>query len=161
MHKILKSKYGLLWLVFCLGVVLVLQQYNFQTPSATYNKGFLERLDVNGHTIEQHVGKSDDYLFNRLQAEDISAASTFNDMAEAEAEIRTTLVKKGDLVHAWITTQRSHKKAFYNPSPKPVGRVLKRGWNTPKKGNQTRVVLIRDADYAEGFYILTAYPEIR
>ncbi len=161
MNKIFKSKYGLLWLVFCFGALIALQNYQYETPSSTYNKGFLERLDVEGHAIEKHVGKSDDYLFNRMRNEDISAASTFNDMAEAEGAIRDVLIKRSDLVQAWLDTEKSNKKAFYHASQKPVGRVLKRGWNEPRVGNQARVVLIRDNDYREGFFILTAYPEIK
>jgi hypothetical protein len=160
-QKIFKAKYGLLWLVFCLVAVLVLENNAVQTPSSFYNKGFLERLDVEGHAIEKHVGKSDRYLKNRLAREDISAASTFNDMAEAESAIRDVLIKRGDLVTAWLKTERSNKKSFYHRMDKPVGRVLKREWSKPSAGNQARVVLIRDSDYPEGFFILTAYPEQR
>ncbi len=160
-YKLLKSKNGLLWLVFCVLVVFVLQDYRVQVPSSLYGVGFLERLDAEGHAIENHVAKSDDYLRARLKREEISAASTFNDMAEAESVIRSVLIKRGDLVQAWLTTERSNKKAFYHKADKPVGRVLKRGWSAPRVGNQARVVLIRDSDYATGFYILTAYPELK
>ena len=160
-HKLLKSKNGLLWLVFCFVIVLALQNERVQVPSSLYGVAFLERLDAEGHAIEKHVGKSDQYLRQRLRREDISAASTFNDMAEAESAIRSVLLKRGDLVQAWLNTERSYKKAFYNRMDKPIGRVLRRGWNAPRTGNQTRVVLIRDNDYATGFYILTAYPELK
>lgn len=160
-HKLLKSKNGLLWLVFCVVIVLALQHERAQVPSSLYGVGFLERLDVEGHAIEKHVGKSDQYLRQRLKREDISAASTFNDIAEAESAVRSVLLRRGDLVQAWLATERSHKKAFYNRMDRPVGRVLKREWSAPKVGNQVRVVLIRDDDYATGFYILTAYPELK
>lgn len=160
-HNLLKSKNGLLWLVFCFVIVLALQNERVQVPSSLYGVGFLERLDAEGHAIEKHVGKSVQYLRDRLNREDISAASTFNDMAEAESAVRSVLIKRGDLIQAWLNTERSHKKAFYNRMDKPVGRVLRRGWNAPRTGNQTRVVLIRDHDYATGFYILTAYPETK
>lgn len=156
-----KFRFGLIWLVLCIGALIALQNYQVQTPSSTYNKGFLERLDVEGHAIEKHVGKSDEYLFNRLQTEDISAASTFNDMVEAEGAIRDVLIKRANLVQAWLDNEKSSKKAFYHASQKPVGRVLKREWNEPRTGNQARVVLIRDQEYREGFFILTAYPELR
>jgi len=160
-QNLLKSKYGLLWLVFCVFVVVVLQNFQFQTPLSNYNNGFLERLGGGGHTFEKHVGKSDGYLFDRLRTEDISAASTFNTVAEAEVAIRNTLIKRGDLIHAWLKTERSNKKAFYHKMQNPVGRVLKRGWNEPREGNQTRVILIRDENYDTGFFILTAYPELK
>ncbi len=160
-HKLLKSKNGLLWLVFCVVIVFVLQDYRVQVPSSLYGVGFLERLDVEGHAIEKHVGKSDQYLRQRLKREDVSTASTFNNMAEAESAVRSVLIKRGDLVQAWLNTERSHKKAFYNRMDAHVGRVLKRGWGAPRSGNQARVVLIRDNDYATGFYILTAYPELK
>ena len=135
----------------------------YTTPSYThvYEQGILERLDVEGHTIEKHVGKSDAYLFERLQSEDISAASTFNNMAEADYLVRMVLSARAELINIRLETERSNKKAFYHKSDTPAGRVLKRGWNTPSAGNQVRVVLIRDQDYEEGFFILTAYPEMR
>jgi hypothetical protein len=129
--------------------------------SINYEAGFLERLDAEGHAIEKHVGKSDAYLRHRLKTEDIPAASTFEDMTEAEDAIRTILVKRQDLIETWFAKGRSRKKAFYYPMAKPTGRVLKREWDTPRQGNQARVVLIRDTDYPEGFFILTAYPEVR
>jgi hypothetical protein len=141
-------------------IVAVLQNYQAVTPSSSYNAGFLERLDAEGHAIEKHVGKSDQFLRERLDTENISAASTFNDMAEAEKAIKTVLIKRGDLVQAWLKAERSDKKAFYHPLNYPVGRVLKREWDEPRAGNQARVVLMRDKDYEEGFYILTAYPEL-
>jgi hypothetical protein len=160
-HKLFKSKYGLLWLVFCVLAVVALQNHRVQVPASLYGVGFLERLDVEGHAIEKHVGKTDQYLRDRLKREDISTASTFNDMAEAESAIRSVLLKRGDLVQAWLDTEKSNKKAFYNRIDKPIGRVLRQTWNVPRSGNQARVVLIRDSDYATGFYILTAYPELK
>ncbi len=160
-HKFLRSKNGLLWLVFCVLIVVVLQDYRVQVPSSLYGVGFLERLDVEGHTIENHVGKSDEFLKSRLLSEPISAASTFKDMAEAESAVRSVLIKRGDLVQAWLDTEKSNKKAFYYKMKRPVGRVLKRGYVDSVDGNQVRVVLIRDAGYEEGFFILTAYPELK
>lgn len=121
----------------------------------------IEYLDAEGHAIEEHVGKSDAYLRHRLQTERISAASTFNDMAEADNAVRMVLARRQALIATWLQTEKSNKKAFYYQMENPVGRVLKREWDVPRRGNQVRVVLIRDTDYAEGFYILTAYPEIR
>jgi hypothetical protein len=138
--------------------------FNFAPPPSythIYERGILERLDVEGHAIEKHVGKSDVYLFERLQTEDIPAASTFNDMVEADYLVRMVLSERKKLVNKWLESRRSNKKAFYYKSDTQAGRVLKRGWNEPQPGNQVRVVLIRDNKYKEGFYILTAYPEIK
>ena len=162
--KKLKHKNGLLWLVFCLVVVVAIEHYGGDgggSPQQTYQSGFLEMLDVEGHAIENHVAKTDDYLSKRLRNEDISAASTFNDYTEAEIAIRNVLLDRGSLVNKWLNAEKSNKKAFYTLFNKPIGRVLKRGWDAPRSGNQVRVVLIRDTDYDTGFFILTAYPEYR
>ena len=126
-----------------------------------YEDGVLQRLDIEGHAIEQHVGKSNAYLQHRLDTESIPAASTFVDLAEAEEAVQMVLAKNNNLISIWLDRNKSNKKVFYTKSNKPTGLVLKRGWNEPRAGNQTRVVLIRDNDYREGFFILTAYPEIR
>lgn len=163
--KNIKNKNGLLWLVFCVVVVLALDHYYPQGIGAStshqgeYPQGFLNILDARGHGIEKHVGKSDTYLRNRLKREDISAASTFNDMAEAEHAIRTVLVERAPLVQAWLRTERSNRKAFYWKMNAPVGRVLHRGWSAPRPGNQVRVVLIRGLTPPYKFSILTTYPE--
>jgi len=62
--KIIKNKWSVIWLVFCFVALIALQNYQAVTPTSNYDKGFLERLDAEGHAIEKHVGKSDDYLFN-------------------------------------------------------------------------------------------------
>ena len=156
-------KNGLLWLVFC-AVILGLFSFNSKTPQTTfhhYETGFLEILDAEGHAIEKHVAKSDAYLRHRLLTEDISAASTFNSMAEAEQAIATVLQNREKLIASWIKSGKSNRKAFYWRVDRPVGKVLKREWPKPQSGNQVRVVLLRDETYPQDFKILTAYPEIR
>jgi hypothetical protein len=174
--KNFKYKNGLWWLVFLLAVLVVLERHpEFISGSKTpqilkhvqsdelykYPSGFLKQMDERGHAIEKHVGKSDDYLRWRLDNEDISAASTFNDMEEAETAIRTILINRHDLIRKWLDLERSNRKAFYWHMDKPVGRVLKREWNRPRAGNQARVVLIRDLTDTYKFAILTAYPEYK
>ena len=135
------------------------------TPAPSYNpvysSGFLERLDAEGHAIEKHVGKDNAFLLNRLATEDISAASTFTNMEEAEDAIHIVLSERQDLVQNWLGSGKSDVKAFYYHSSKPVGRVMNRGRKNAIAGNQVRVVLRRDDDYPEGFHLITAYPEVK
>lgn len=160
----LKHKNGLLWLVFCVCVVIAMGHYGAGYDDVTphpYAEGFLERLDAKGHAIENHVGQTDAFLLNRLKTEDISAASTFNTYAEAESAIRNVLYDRQSLIQKWLDKGQSDKKSFYTPFHRPVGRILKRDWDTPRPGNQVRVVLVRDGGYRVGFFILTAYPEYK
>lgn len=147
-----------------IAVGLLLQDANFATPPSythIYEQGILERLDVEGHAIERHVGKTDMYLKRRLATEDISAASTFINMAEADYAVRMVLSERQTLIQKWLELDRSDTKAFYYPSDKPVGRIFKREWTKPRPGNQIRIVLRRDNDYSEGFHFVTAYPELK
>ena len=134
---------------------------NQVTYDERYPPGFLVILDDKGHAIEKHIGQSDDFLRERLAKESIKAASTFNDMNEAENAIRTILLEREQLVQAWIKTDKSSRKAFYVKMDEPVGRVLERGWAWPRSGNQARVVLVRDLTSDYKFAILTAYPEYK
>ncbi|MEH6975787.1 RNase A-like domain-containing protein, partial [Bacillus pseudomycoides] len=51
----------------------------------------MEGPPKNGHTIERHVGKTEDELKKRLQTDKVSAASTYYDKEIATKAVKDSL----------------------------------------------------------------------
>ncbi len=111
-----------------------------------------------GHTLERHVGKSDDFLRQRLATEpNISGASTFTDRATAEWAVAEALRRNEARIEAWLQSGEQ-RFVFDADLDRPVGRYLTRSMSQPKTVSGVRVVLVRDATRPAGYLILTAYP---
>lgn len=113
-----------------------------------------------GHTLDKHVGQSDDELRERLAREpNISAASTWTDRETAEQAVGETLAHNRKL-DRWI--DRSGRKPNlvldYRGAPDhPVGRCVRQGETDVEPAYDAVVVLKASRD--GGFYVLTTYPE--
>lgn len=112
-----------------------------------------------GHTLEKHVGRSDQELLERLERENISASSTWTDRALAEQAVGE-LLEHNSKLDRWLLRQgrKPNLVLDYHGSPAhPVGRCIARGSRTPEPAFDALVVL---KAYGENdFYVLTAYPE--
>jgi len=113
-----------------------------------------------GHTLRKHVGRSDAELRERLRHErDISAASTWNDRAGAEAAIGAAISDQGPKVSRWLA--RDHRPNLvldYDGDPdRPFGRTLRRGEDRVQPCSHAVIVL--KGDGPNSYYVLTAYPE--
>lgn len=116
--------------------------------------GFVKIHDQNGgHTEAKHVKKSIEYLIGRLGQE--NAASTFDDMNVAEAEIRETVSENLSSIAAWMLTAGA-PKAFDRPGQVEIGSGVSRNSRVPSRMSNTRVVLLKR--YGCRILILTAYP---
>lgn len=65
--------------------------------------------DAGGHLIERHVGKSEQWLLERVNRENISAASSFRDLPDAERFVAQTLARHQDRIAAWVDGQGGHR----------------------------------------------------
>jgi hypothetical protein len=117
-----------------------------------------------GHTLERHVGRTDEQLRQRLRSQpNISAASTYPDRETAELVVGTILQAESSRIRSW--TRRSGSRpnlALRTRTPRgpPTGRVLERGQKTPVEAHHAVVVLRWDVA-ANSYYVLTSYPETR
>ncbi len=112
-----------------------------------------------GHTIERHVGRSDDQLRARLRRESIAAASTYADIESAERVVATALAENARRIQSWID-RRSPKTnlaiRYRARDGLPTGRLMKRGRDASMPVTGAVVVLRwRGGDW----YVLTTYPE--
>jgi toxin YxiD len=130
------------------------------------NAGGAARYDLSkdegrGHTLEKHVGRSDEELRERLERErNISAASTWTDRQAAEETIGEALQKDHDRVIQWEERgERRANLALHFDAGRTIGRSMHHGETTSEPC--TAAVIVLKADGPDGFYVLTAYPEDR
>ena len=114
-----------------------------------------------GHTLDRHVGRTDDELRERLRRErHISAASTWTDRETAEVTVAEGLRAERGRIERWM--QRGYPRAnlaLHYDAGRPIGRSLRRG-EDQVVGCTSAVIVLR-ADGPNSFYVLTTYPEAR
>jgi hypothetical protein len=114
-----------------------------------------------GHTLDKHVGRTDDQLRERLDRErDISAASTWTDRAAAEETVAAALRANQAKIDRW--NDRGYPRtnfALHFDAGHTIGRTMRHGENTSEPCSSAVVVLKADRD--GGFFVLTTYPEAR
>jgi len=121
-----------------------------------------------GHTVAKHVGKDDNFLRNRLINEpQIPAATSFFNLAQAEAVINDALAAKKAAIENWLQiggipvfalpfTGVSIGYGFQRPIvyPHDPAQIAKQ----PKEGfSNVRIVLRKGGTF--GWYIVTSFPE--
>ncbi|GBQ05917.1 hypothetical protein AA15669_0699 [Saccharibacter floricola DSM 15669] len=122
--------------------------------------GLQAHEDLGGHLIERHVGKSIEYLQERLANTkwDDAVMSTFSDRATAERAISEAL-ESPEGIEA-ITKALSSKKPIplnYN-MPYNVGGYLRKGDNALRGTKSIRIVLKKNPKSPSGWSILTGFP---
>lgn len=117
-----------------------------------------------GHTLERHVGKTDDELRERLSRErQISAASTYTDLAAAEATVATALAEQSSRVKAWADKRGARPNLaldYHGPPSATIGRTIRRGQRRSDPCTDAVIVLRWDTR-RDDYYVLTSYPERR
>jgi hypothetical protein len=115
-----------------------------------------------GLTIARHVGQSDAALHRRLAAEpEIALASSFGDLADAEAAVGAALAARAADIAEWLAGRgRQRMKRIDYDAGRTVGRVLARGAARPARTSQLRVILGRMPQATPRYLILTAFPQV-
>ena len=111
-----------------------------------------------GHLIRKHVGQTPEQLRTRLNRErNISAASSFSDLATAEAAVAAALSSNREHIAQWLA-QSSPRLVLNYTAPNNVGLTLRRGDREAEPTRRLRLVLVRDTRERDGYRILTGYP---
>ncbi|PEL31138.1 hypothetical protein CN608_08150 [Bacillus pseudomycoides] len=119
----------------------------------------MEGPPKNGHTIERHVGKTEDELKKRLQTDKVSAASTYYDKEIATKAVKDSLKQHEQEIEKWLKNSKENRLVLNAKHSFPVGKtVLKRDMSVKDKLMNTVTVLVRDKSGALGFKIITSYP---
>jgi len=128
--------------------------------SAAARRDLSQDEAAGGHTLRKHVGRTDTELRERLEHErEISAASTWNDRASAEAAVGAAIADQNTKISRWLARD-SHPNLVldYDGDPaRPFGRTLRRGEDQVQPCSHAVMVLKWDAP--NSYHVLTAYPE--
>ena len=117
---------------------------------------------LGGHTLERHVGRTDEQLRERLRREpNISAASTYTDRDTAEQVIGRAFEESAAMVDRWASrTGRRPNLLLDRTEPRAIGRSLRRSAHTASDCDHALVVVRWDERRSRS-YVLTSYPECR
>jgi hypothetical protein len=114
-----------------------------------------------GHTLDKHVGRSDQELRERLDRErNISAASTWTNREVAEETVAQALRAERDKIARW--EERGYRRpnlALHFDAGRVIGRSMKH--EDESSTPATQAVIVLKADGPNSFYVLTSYPEDR
>jgi hypothetical protein len=122
-----------------------------------------EEEALGGHTIDRHVGKTDQYLRDRLEDSDIEKASSFSSYMEAQKYVNAVMQGQKVEIETWL---KSGKKPTEDFSVKfggaAIGKSLTREeWLKgikPHPVDRVTIVIRRDPGAPDGYKILTAFP---
>lgn len=110
-----------------------------------------------GHTIGQHVGKSQDDLRQRVLAEGRRRASSFDDVASAERLLNDALARHSDEIYKWSKSGSAEKLVLDVEMGRATGTtVLVDG--SIVRATAIRIVLIPKPGTRNGWQLLTAFP---
>lgn len=113
---------------------------------------------IGGHTIDRHIGKTEQQLRQRLAAEpQISAASSFYNQQQAERDIGEALAVNQGVIATWLKSPE-RRYTFNYDTKHPVGITISRNRPQAITVSKLRVVLQRKSNFPPGYFILTAYP---
>jgi len=114
-----------------------------------------------GHTLDKHVGRSDEELRERLDRErNISAASTWTNREVVEETVAQALRAEHDKIVRW--EERGYPRpnlALHFDAGRVIGRIVRHGEESSSPATQAVIVL--KADGPSSFYVLTSYPKDR
>ena len=115
---------------------------------------------LGGHTLERHVGRTDEQLRERLRREpNIAAASTYTDRETAEQVIGRALEESAAMVDRWESrTGRRPNLVLDRTEPRAIGRSLRRSARMASACDHALVVIRWDERRSRS-YVLTSYPD--
>jgi hypothetical protein len=114
-----------------------------------------------GHTLNKHVGRTDDELRQRLEREqNISAASSWTDRDAAEQTVGEALRVNREKIQNWQARGYPRPNlALHFDAGRAIGRSMRHG--DSRSVPCTAAVIVLKADSPTSFYVLTTYPEGR
>ncbi len=119
---------------------------------------FHENLD--GHTIRRHVGKTDEQLLQRLDAEpDILGSSTYPDLETAQRAVGDVLSRNRDSVQDWLVNSPKPRLTLNETLDYEVGRVIPQGATVSQASNKSFVLLVKDPLAPNGYRVHTSFPK--
>ncbi len=135
-----------------LGIDNIEDEYEWYTFKDLVQDELEGQGNKRGHTIEKHVMKSDAYLKNRLNTDNLLFSSTYYGVVEALIAINVTKLK-----HPEVFQNVGKQKGQFVDTPFALGK----GYNSnnvpwsPLRNNQ---LFLMPSSSEKGFRVLTSYP---
>ncbi|MFZ7095890.1 RNase A-like domain-containing protein [Luteimonas dalianensis] len=120
--------------------------------------GLQAHEDAGGHLIERHVGKSEQWLVDRVRNDNISAASSFRDLPEAEYFVSETIADHQGAVDDWLNGKGGNRLVIDSSFDATTGISVARGESQAEDVFSVRLVLERSDRLDIGYRIITGYP---
>ena len=120
--------------------------------------GLQAHEDAGGHLIERHVGKSEQWLVDRVRNDNISAASSFRDLPEAEYFVSETIADHQGAVDDWLNGNGGNRLVIDSSFDATTGISVARGESQAEDVFSVRLVLERSDRLDIGYRIITGYP---
>jgi Bacterial CdiA-CT RNAse A domain len=120
--------------------------------------GLQAHEDAGGHLIERHVGKNEQWLLDRVSRDNISAASSFRDLPEAEHFVSATIADHQARVDAWADGSGGNRLVIDTTFDASTGISVGRGDTSAVDVFSVRLVLERSNQLDIGYRIVTGYP---
>ena len=120
--------------------------------------GLQAHEDAGGHLIERHVGKSEQWLVDRVSNSNISAASSFRDLPEAEYFVSETIAEHQGAIDAWLDGKGGNRLVVDSSFDASTGISVARGETSAEDVFSVRLVLERSDRLDIGYRIITGYP---
>lgn len=109
-----------------------------------------------GHTLAKHVGKSEQFLRNRLATEpEIKGASSFYDRQTAESSISWMFEEHRVTLNRWLA-RKTKTLTLESTMLRSVGVVIPRATGALVHARGTRIIVKRHPSMPMGFRIHTA-----
>ena len=108
-----------------------------------------------GHTIDRHVGKSNEYLAGR----NIPEASTFPDLETASGETAANLERNAGGIRFWLKNMVGNKAQFGGRLTAGSGKTYVQQLRRQVESSRIRTDLRREPGRPCGYTIITSFPE--
>lgn len=113
-----------------------------------------------GHTLREHVGKTEKELVERYAKQPgIKGSSSFYDKAIAEEAVAATIKANQAAIDTWLAMKANKSPPYFHTMPVPVGITVPIGSMVSKPAYVVKLLLKRDPARPLGYYILTGFPQ--
>ncbi len=117
--------------------------------------------EFNGHTLEKHIGKSNDWLDGRLAgSRHEKFVSSYIDLSTASDVIKEIILENESKIKHWLEDQDKDKLILIKKCDKKIGVAMKKKDKEAKDCNVGVVILKRSHKTSDKFYIITSYPVV-
>jgi hypothetical protein len=127
-------------------------------PGTVPGGGLEAHEAAGGHLIERHVGKTEEWLVDRVRNQNISAASSFRDLPEAEHFVAATIAMHQGRIDAWVDGQGGNRLVVDARFDASTGISVERGDDSAVDVFSVKLVLERSDRLDVGYRIVTGYP---